>query len=239
MKNYAHQQSANRFEAPSQDRSVDKSVQSVHALFGFSDTSLGKGIRPFISLLGLATIIVVSAVGCNRLGNSGDDAANAAATVKPSGEKRAADAKAQQEPTEAPSPVKDALTLLLAKEAENKESPFPKGTHLLSVSIKEKLALVDLSSEFNALKNRGESWEGLAQKKLCKTLAPFENLERLRVTVDGKDYESQAADWSNIPIRVPSDEASASHEQEKEKGTLTTGGVERDGGVVVGGETNR
>ncbi len=103
--------------------------------------------------------------------------------------------------TPVPTPLKDALNTLFAKEAEDAKSPFPKGVHLLSVDLKDKTASVDVSKEFNELANKGESMEGLAQKKLCAALAEFPNVDTMRLTVEGKDYESQASDWRSVPVR--------------------------------------
>ena len=105
----------------------------------------------------------------------------------------------------APSPIKDALTTLFAREAQAKDSPFPKGTHLLDVDLKDKLATVNVSKEFNGLADKGESYEGLAQKKLCASLAPFATVDTMRLTVEGKDYESQASDWRSVPVRAKSE----------------------------------
>ena len=102
----------------------------------------------------------------------------------------------------APSPVTDALTTLFAREAQAKDSPFPKGVRLLDVDLKDKIATVNVSKEFNQLPNKGESYEGLAQKKLCAALAPFPTVDTMRLTVEGKDYESQASDWRSVPVRT-------------------------------------
>lgn len=135
------------------------------------------------------------------------------------------DAVPQDTPT--PTPIKDALTTLFAKEAEDAKSPFPKGTHLLSVDLKDKTASVDVSKEFSKLANKGESMEGLAQKKLCAALADFPAVDTLRLTVEGKDYESQAADWRNIPVRAGKDAAETGGSPQKAGGLQNAGSMDR------------
>lgn len=129
-----------------------------------------------------------------------------------------------------PTPIKDALTTLFAQDAQAKESIYPKGTHLISVNLKDKLATVDVSKEFNQLQNKGESYEGAAQKKLCAALAPFSQIETMRLTVEGKDYESQAADWRKVPVRV-SGESSESSNTSKSTRSVQSGGVQASGSV--------
>ena len=129
--------------------------------------------------------------------------------------------------TSTPTPIKDALTTLFAKEADDAKSPFPKGTHLLSVDLKNKTASVDVSKEFNELANKGESMEGLAQKKLCAALADFSTVDTLRLTVEGKDYESQAADWRSIPVRAGKDGAATGGSSQKSIGLQNAGSIDR------------
>jgi len=183
-------------------------VLSLPIVRGYRPTStFGRAITRFAGAL--LAFFVVGTSGCSHLTETPSDAATrTSATVKPSAqEEKQEPSKSTADSSETPSPVRDALTLLFAREAQSKDSPFPKGTHLLGVSIKGKQALVDMSKEFNGLQNRGESYEGLAQRKMCKVLAPFDNLETMHVTVDGKEYESQAAEWNNIPIRVQNENA--------------------------------
>jgi spore germination protein GerM len=86
-------------------------------------------------------------------------------------------------------PVKDSVTALLA---ESGSSPFPKGTRLLSVDIKDGVAALDFSKEFNRLANSGDSTESQAQKALCAALAKFPDVQKMHVTVEGKSFDSQA-----------------------------------------------
>jgi hypothetical protein len=102
-------------------------------------------------------------------------------------------------PTSEPTPIKDALTGLLAQSGS---SPFPKGTQLKSVSVKDGVATLDFSKEFNALANNGDTTESLAQKSLCAALAKFPEVQKMHVTVEGKPFDSQNTDWTTpFPVR--------------------------------------
>lgn len=166
-----------------------------------------RGVLRWSGPLALLTILPLMATGCNP-NDIGVKTTSSIAATPPASASTEPPVAANQESHETPTPIKDALTLLFAKEAQEKDSPFPKGTHLLSVEVKEKQAIVDVSKEFNGLLSRGESTEGLAQKKMCRALAQFDSLKTMHVKVEGKEYDSQASDWSNIPLRV--DEAQAS-----------------------------
>lgn len=96
-------------------------------------------------------------------------------------------------------PIKEALTGLLT---QTTSSPFPPGTQLIGVSVKEGVATLDFSKEFNALANSGDSVESAAQKSLRSTLAKFPHVQKMRVTVDGKAFDSQNTDWNTpFPVR--------------------------------------
>ncbi|MCW3095348.1 MAG: Sporulation and spore germination [Chthonomonadaceae bacterium] len=105
-------------------------------------------------------------------------------------------------------PIKDALTGLLTKSGS---SPFPKGTQLKSVSVKDGIATLDFSKEFNALANNGDTTESLAQKSLRAALANFPEVQKMRVTVEGKPFDSQNTDWTT-PFPVRDDAKSAGGE---------------------------
>lgn len=94
-------------------------------------------------------------------------------------------------------PLQDAVVNLLEREPHL----FPTGTRLKSIKLEEGVATLDFSSEFNGLANMGESGESLAQQKLQATLAKFPNVEKMRVTVEGHSFDSQATDW-NTPFPV-------------------------------------
>ena len=110
-------------------------------------------------------------------------------------------------------PLKDALTSLLVGSGA---SPFPVGTRLIGVDLKESVATLDFSKEFNALANSGDSVEAAAQKSLRSALAKFPEVQKMRVTVEGKGFDSQNTDWSTpFPVR---------------DGAQTTGGAAQGGG---------
>lgn len=97
-------------------------------------------------------------------------------------------------------PIKDALVSLLEDDAAG-DHVFPAGVKLNSVKLHNGVATLDFSKEFDALANSGESVESAAQKALQATLARYPNVEKMRVTVDGRRFESQATDW-NTPFSV-------------------------------------
>lgn len=97
-----------------------------------------------------------------------------------------------------PPAANDALNALLMQDG----SPFPKGTQIRSVEIKDGVAKVDFSKEFSALANMGDSTEAAAQKTLRTALAQFPEVQSMLITVEGKPFDSQVTDWSKpIPVR--------------------------------------
>jgi len=106
-------------------------------------------------------------------------------------------------PTESQSPLKDALEQRLAQASlKGSHSAIPAGTRLLSVNLEDGVATIDVSKEFNALANRGESTESRAQKELRALLAQFSTVKKMRLTVEGKPFDSQATDWNTpFPVR--------------------------------------
>jgi hypothetical protein len=80
---------------------------------------------------------------------------------------------------------------------EEKDSPLPEGTVLKTVQYDATARIITLnfSKEFNQLIDSGESVESEAQKALQKTLARISGIEKMRVRVEDKPFESQATDW--------------------------------------------
>jgi hypothetical protein len=118
----------------------------------------------------------------------------------------------KEENVEAPKdkdPVSAALAALF-QTADDKSRPsaIPAGTKLLKVSVDGGIATVDVSEEFNALKNSGDSAESLAQNALRKALAQFSHVKKMLLKVNGKTFESEHTDWSE-PIPVRDDDAVA------------------------------
>lgn len=88
--------------------------------------------------------------------------------------------------------IRDAIAHLVE---ENNGGLFPKGTRLQRVTLKEGVATLDFSNQFQAIQDSGESSEAEVQRALRKTLAGFPSVQQMRVTVEGHGFESQATDW--------------------------------------------
>jgi hypothetical protein len=99
-------------------------------------------------------------------------------------------------------PIRDAIATTLKRNA----SLFPKGTQLANVSVRDGVATLDFSPEFNHLANMGDTTESHAQKQLRAALAPFPEIEKMHVTVQGKPFDSQTTDWTEpFPVRDAAD----------------------------------
>lgn len=100
-------------------------------------------------------------------------------------------------------PVEGALKALFAQKDEgDHRNPIPEGTRLLSLRVDGGIATLDVSEEFNHVKQHGTTGESLAQNALRQTLAQFPQIDRMLVTVNGKSFESEHTDWSEpIPVR--------------------------------------
>jgi hypothetical protein len=165
--------------------------------------------KPWKTIAGLALLLgVASGAGCHREEASLPPAPQAQTQVPPA---QPPDKTFNEQP---PPPAKEsevagAVNKLLAEEKtpEGLNSPFPKGTRLLSVTIQDGVATLDFSKEFNQLADSGETTESMAQKALRKTLSHFVGVEKMRVTVEGRPFESQATDW-NTPFPVEDDRMS-------------------------------
>lgn len=96
--------------------------------------------------------------------------------------------------------VESALTNLF-KKADKEEGPLPKGVKVLSVKVDKGVATIDLSKEFNGLKEHGSSTESSAQASLRHTLAKFPQVQKMLVLVEGKPFESEHTEW-NEPLSV-------------------------------------
>ena len=108
------------------------------------------------------------------------------------------------EPVRRPVPrtVESAVAALVATANEPGVSAIPRGTRLLSVVVKDGVATIDLSKEFNALGTMGDTGESLAQNALRRSLAQFPEVERMTVRVDGAVYGGEhSGEWSDIPVR--------------------------------------
>ena len=136
-----------------------------------------------ISLLAVALIVL--AAGCHLTPQ----------TAPPSNSKQqAAPDNSTTQQSHSKTPITDALVSLLEDDAAG-DHVYPKGVKLNSEKLHNGVATLDFSQEFSALANSGESVESAAQKALQATLARYDKVEKMRVTVEGKRFESQATDW--------------------------------------------
>ena len=107
--------------------------------------------------------------------------------------------KQEAKPASPTKTLRAAVEALLERE---RGSLFPKEARLKGVSIKESIATLDFNAAFREIENYGESGESEAQKALIHTVAAFPNIEKMRVTIDGVGFESQATDWGTpFPVR--------------------------------------
>ena len=90
---------------------------------------------------------------------------------------------------------------MLASESGAATSPIPKGSELRSAVMQGRILTLDFSSEFNNLADAGDSTESEAQKKIMAAVRAFPGVDKLRVTVEGKPFNSQNTDW-NTPFSV-------------------------------------
>src|SRR5262245_30779180 len=112
-----------------------------------------------ISFFGIALALMLS-YGCRSNNEAAPSGATPSQAVNP-------EAKADpSEPTASKTPVKDAITELLAKAENERDSPFPKGVRLLGVNLADGVVTLDFSSEFNKLAHMGDTTESQAQKAL-------------------------------------------------------------------------
>jgi hypothetical protein len=107
-------------------------------------------------------------------------------------------------PVVSDTPIKDAVEKLLAEQNASEHPFLPRGTRLLSAAFKDGVASLDFSKEFATLANHGDTVESKAQKALRHALADIHGVEKMRVTVEGQPFDSQATDW-NTPFPVHDD----------------------------------
>lgn len=100
-------------------------------------------------------------------------------------------------------PIRAALEALLeAKPGPNEPRIFPQGVRVLDVRVQDGVASINVSQEFNQLKQMGDTTEALAQRALLQTLAQFPQVQSMLVLVNGKPFESEHSDWTEpIPVR--------------------------------------
>ena len=84
----------------------------------------------------------------------------------------------------------DPLRIALEHLLITRDTPFPQGTRLLRVSVKEGLAEVDFSRELVENFPGGSTTEAWIVESLCRTLAQFSDVEKVRILVEGKRVET-------------------------------------------------
>lgn len=78
---------------------------------------------------------------------------------------------------------------------------FPEGTQVLSATVTDGVAVVNLSKEFNELQTMAEL-EEVALESMQLTAAQFEGVNTLHLQVEGSDYESAALSTMAMPVYV-------------------------------------
>jgi spore germination protein GerM len=84
----------------------------------------------------------------------------------------------------------DPLRIALEHLLITQNTPFPQGTLLLRVSVKDGLAEVDFSRDLVENFPGGSTTEAWIVESLCKTLAQFSDIEKVRILVEGKRVET-------------------------------------------------
>lgn len=99
--------------------------------------------------------------------------------------------------------VRQALQAALRHAAEQPaSSAFPEGTRLIDVRLQGDLAIVDLSQEFGNLANQGDTAESMAQHALRSVLASCPGVKRMRVLLQGKQFEGEhSGPWDDVPVQ--------------------------------------
>ncbi len=98
----------------------------------------------------------------------------------------------------------DPLRIALEHLLITRDTPFPQGTHLLRVSVKNGLAEVDFSRELIDNFPGGSTTEAMIVESLCKTLAQFSDIEKVVILVEGKKIDTigEHIDLSEpVPVR--------------------------------------
>ena len=91
-------------------------------------------------------------------------------------------AETVQIPVDAMSPARDAIQYLITV----KDSPIPKGTRLLGVSVdnSKSTATINLSKQFGNVK--GETEAQMAVNSMLATMGQFGNVDQVQFQIDGK-----------------------------------------------------
>jgi len=97
-------------------------------------------------------------------------------------------------------PLRTALEHLMI----TRDSPFPSGTRVLRVRVVDHVAEVDFSRDLIDNFHGGSTTEAWIVESLCRTLAQFSDVEKVRILVEGKRIETigEHIDVSEpVPVR--------------------------------------
>ncbi|MDI3508572.1 MAG: germination protein [Clostridiales bacterium] len=99
--------------------------------------------------------------------------------------------------------IADAIKELLKGPKENSSltTSIPQGTELLGVQVKEGVAYINLSKEFEAVQNAQADMD-MALKQLMMTVKQFDGVQKVKIQIDGKDVGS-GENAIVEPIAVP------------------------------------
>ncbi|MDK2991084.1 MAG: germination protein [Clostridiales bacterium] len=99
--------------------------------------------------------------------------------------------------------IADAIEELLKGPKENSSltTSIPQGTKLLGVQVKEGVAYINLSKEFEAVQNAQADMD-MALKQLMMTVKQFDGVQKVKIQIDGKDVGSGENAVAE-PIAVP------------------------------------
>lgn len=67
---------------------------------------------------------------------------------------------------------------------------IPRGTKLISLSVKQGIAFVDLTSDILNTPNRGSASESMIVTSIVNTLTEFPEIEKVQILIDGKNKET-------------------------------------------------
>lgn len=99
-------------------------------------------------------------------------------------------------------PIRQAVEAQLATADGKSHSAFPAGTKLVSLDVKDGTATLELSREFKAVNNAGDTGESLAYDALRKVFAQFATVKYMRVLVNGKVFEGEhSGAWAEVEVR--------------------------------------
>ncbi len=90
------------------------------------------------------------------------------------------------------------LELLKGPSDEKLRKTLPPEAQLLSIAVRDGVATVDFSQEFQTKHWGGSAGEGLTINSLVKTLTGIEGIDRVQVLIEGEVIDSLAGhyDWS-------------------------------------------